>query len=79
MPHYRCEKFDEIFDFIVAYKIQNDGQSPTYREIMESCHLSSTSLVAYYLSRLVKAGKIAMNYYGTRSIRVPGGSWNYKP
>ncbi len=66
-----------IFDFIVQFKKEHDGNSPTNREIMDACKISSTSVVSYYLDLLVKAGLI--NRCGapgaSRMIEVAGGHW----
>jgi SOS-response transcriptional repressor LexA len=67
----------EVFDFIVRYKTDNDGLSPTYREIGEECGISSTSVVRYYLVKLQDGGLITFGKKG-RGIKVIGGRWSYE-
>ena len=71
-----CKK---IFDFIVTYKRNHDGNSPTGREIMDACNISSTSMVDFYLNELAKKGKIERlgGKGASRNIRVVGGSWTF--
>lgn len=68
-----------VFDWIVAYKITHNGNSPTIREIMEGVSfLSSTSNVRYYLDKLHDKGWIVAEEDGSsRNIVVVGGRWSY--
>ena len=68
----------QIFNWIVEYKTQHDGNSPTHRELMRACHMSSLSVVAYTLRRLERAGKITLagQRAQTRRIVVIGGEWH---
>lgn len=69
-----------IFEFIVEYKSQNDGNSPTIREIADGCGISSTSVVNYNLMKLAKFGIISLSHAGVaRKISVPGGFWAFRP
>ena len=68
----------EIYDFIIDYKIANDGLSPSIREIATACNISSTSIVDYHIGKLVDAGKIEMRSgigKKVRGIKVVGGLW----
>ncbi|MDI6770115.1 MAG: hypothetical protein QMD04_10640 [Anaerolineales bacterium] len=65
----------KVFEFIVAYKRANDGNSPSMREIMEACGITTLSLMDYILADLVDRGLILRS--GSRSIRVIGGQWDY--
>jgi SOS-response transcriptional repressor LexA len=72
----------KVFNFILTYKCQNDGNSPTFREIMDACRISSTSMVVYYLKQLEKMGMIRRPepVNGNRSsarIEIVGGSWKF--
>lgn len=67
-----------IFDFIVQYKQEHDGNSPTIREIGDAVGLRSSSTVNYYLQRLVKEKKIYIADNLSRSIEVIGGSWAFE-
>ena len=67
---------DRMFDFIVKYKTEHDGNSPSNREIGAAVGISSTSVVRYKLDELVRRGKIRPRIdRQTRSIEVVGGSW----
>ena len=69
--------YDAIFDFIVAYKEANDGNSPTIRTLQDRFEISSTSVVAYILKKLEKAGRITLNNNTGQLINVVGGRWSY--
>lgn len=73
------ERAIRIFKFIIAYKRNHDGNSPTIREIGRACGVSSTSMVRFYLDALTLAGKIEMagGPGSSRSILVKGGKWVY--
>lgn len=64
-----------IYRFIVDYKRQNDGVSPSMREIGRGVGLNSTNTVSLHLNTLKDAGMITMIYADSRSIRVNGGRW----
>lgn len=63
----------EIYDFIVRYKEQNAGTSPSYEEIMAGCNLSSKSTVGYHLDNLERQKKLVQ--LGVRNIKIPGEKW----
>lgn len=67
-----------IFNFIVAYKEQHDGNSPSSREIMDGTRVTSTSVVHYHLGVLERDGKIIQNRRTSRSIEIVGGTWTFK-
>jgi SOS-response transcriptional repressor LexA len=71
---------ERIYKYIVTYKRDHDGNSPTIREIMEECEISSTSMVVFYLNKLVGKGLIRrpeplMGSRFTTKIEVVGGKW----
>ena len=76
----RREPVERTYDFIAAYKGGHDGNSPTLREIMDGCRISSTSVVFYYLKKLEERGLIRRpepefgNRYASK-IEVVGGKW----
>lgn len=72
-----CEIREEMLRFIILFKQRHDGNSPTYREIMRSTGISSTSMVAYHLDKLERAGRIERPQMvgNTRVIEVVGGRW----
>ena len=62
-----------VLRFIIRYKMAHDGNSPSIREMGDACGVSSTSVVAYNLEKLERAGKIEID--GSRGIQVVGGRW----
>ena len=64
----------QLMEFIVAYKQANDGLSPTVRDMMDGCNLSSSSLVNHHIEVLVKQGKLRRVGYH-RNLAVVGGRW----
>lgn len=67
----------EVYWFIVEYKKANDGTSPTIREIMAGTDYNSTSAVRRTIMQLHDMGLIQVDYPNVRTIRVPGGSYQY--
>ncbi|MBW8034859.1 MAG: hypothetical protein FVQ79_04235 [Planctomycetes bacterium] len=71
---------ERILDFIIEYKRNHDGCSPTTRQIMKHCDISSTSVAAYHLNVLEHLGKIRRSPDRHKlNIEVIGGIWDYKP
>lgn len=66
---------ETVYEFIVKFKKEHDGNSPTIREIGAACNISSTSAVAYILKVLVRRGLITVD----RDISVVGAEWREKP
>ena len=67
-----------ILDFILNYKVQNDGNSPTLALLCEACQISSKSVAKNILNILEKQGKIAVSSRSQHNIRIiiPGASWH---
>ena len=68
----------QIYRFIVDYKAQHDGNSPTIRQIQRACGVNSTSVVVSLLNNLELQGLIRRPRNGTdksRNIEVVGGTW----
>ena len=63
---------DNIYQYIIDYKRNHDGNSPTRQEIKTYCGISSTSVVQYRLHKLEAKGLITVA--GGR-ISVVGGLW----
>jgi hypothetical protein len=63
---------DQVFEFIVRYKQEHDGLSPSLAEIASECQLSP-STVKYHLLVLERDRRIRV--IGRRSIEIPGGAW----
>jgi len=76
MKYYRDAVYvnmSAILNFIIRYKRENDGSSPTIRMIQQGCGISSTSMVHFYRRKLEELGLIA---FDGRSIIVTGGIWS---
>ncbi len=77
------ERQRAIFVFIVFYKIHNDGNAPSIREIARAAADSgagglSTSVVNYNLERLKDAGLITRDSR-PKSIKITGGHLRLTP
>lgn len=71
---------EKVYNFIIEFKTENDGCSPSIREICEHCEISSTSVTNYYLVQMVKEGRLAFIQKGkSRNIMVIGGKWGMEP
>ena len=68
------EATQAIFSFVVAHKRRHDGNSPSFRQIRRACNISSTSMVSFYLDKLVEEGRITLDT-GARLISVVGAEW----
>jgi SOS-response transcriptional repressor LexA len=66
-----------IYNFILKFKQDNDGLSPTFREIAAGVGLSSNNSVKYQIEKLVKFGLLeGLGGDGkARNIKVIGGQW----
>lgn len=72
------ETKDDVFDFIVRYKQNNDGNSPSMADIQNGCCIPSKSTVDIRLKELAEDGRILFGRFGrSRSIKVVGGKWSY--
>lgn len=66
--------------YIIRYKTESGGDSPTYREIMRAVGFTSQSVVYYNLNRLEARGYITRpGGAKSRCIAIPGGRWVYEP
>jgi len=68
------ESRDAVFEFLVLYKRQHDGNTPSTREIAAACCLS-TSGVNYHLTWLDIEDRIRVSRDGHRRVEIIGGSW----
>ena len=71
----RDERCKTLYAMIVAYKRTNDGNSPTFPELIEMTDISTKSLVSYHLQHLEEDGLIRRPPYLSRSIEVVGAEW----
>jgi len=68
----------DLLRYIVRYKTAHDGNSPTLREIMAACGISSMGTTRGILRRLVRDGFIRLpGRRDARAIEVIGGRWVY--
>ncbi len=65
------ERHQKIIDFIQDYQ-RKSKHPPSIREIGESCGISSTSVVNYYLDQLEKSGYIERDRKISRGVRLTG-------
>jgi len=65
------ERHQKIIDFIQDYQ-RKAKHPPSIREIGESCGISSTSVVNYYLDQLEKNGYIERDRKISRGVRLTG-------
>ena len=62
-------KWQSVYNYVVQYKANNDGLSPSVRDIASECDISSTSHVTYIIDGMED---LAMTQ---RGIKVRGGRW----
>jgi repressor LexA len=65
------ERHQRILDFIQEYQ-RKYKHPPSIREIGQSCGISSTSVVNYYLDQLEKSGSIERDRKISRGVRLTG-------
>lgn len=70
---------EAVYRFIVRYKRQHAGESPTRREIGAGVGIPTTSIVHHHLLMLERAGKIRLARPAgkARMIEIPGASWEF--
>ena len=69
------ESTDElIFQFLIAYKRDNDGNTPSTREIAAGCSVS-LSTTQYHLTQLQLKQRIRIVSQRPRQIEIVGGIW----
>lgn len=64
-----------IYNFIIAFKKDNDGNSPTLREIARAAGISSSEATLYHLRKLERRGLIKRLPEKSRGIKVIGAEW----
>ncbi len=60
-----------VLDFIKKFKDENDGNSPSHREIIEGTNIQSTGHLTFVLEKLEQFGRINVKK-GHRSITIRG-------
>ena len=61
------ERLQTIEQYIVEYQKEN-GQSPTYRQIMQAMNMSSLNLVQRYVKALENVGRITRSKLGNIEV-----------
>lgn len=64
---------DRILNYVIEYKSKNNGNSPSYAQIMKACRISSKSEVKRILEIMASSGLLKRNGY--RSIEIPNSEW----
>ena len=70
-----------VLDFIIGYKSQHDGNSPSTRQIAAALGGMSTNTIAKRLASLLEMDRIRMPEGiagAARCIEVVGGEWKYE-
>ncbi len=70
---------EAIYRYIIRYKRQHAGDSPTRREIGAGVGISTPSTVHHHLVMLERSGKIRLSRPAgkARMIEIPGASWQF--
>lgn len=66
---------ERVFEFVVAYKKEHDGNSPSLREIADACHIV-VSGAYYHLSRLELDNRVRISGPRSRTIEIVGATWS---
>ena len=66
----------EVYNYIVAFKTKNNGNSPTLRQIKANTACGSTSTVQTKLKDLESINLIERDYAVSKGIIVIGGVWS---
>lgn len=66
---------DALYDFIIAYKREYGGRSPTHVDLAAALGLKSKSNVRGRLERLAASGRIVLAGNDSRNIAIPGERW----
>jgi SOS-response transcriptional repressor LexA len=72
MNHPLPSTRERIYAYIIRYKADSGGASPSVREIMRALNLSSTSIVSYHIQALAADGRIIREGY---HLSIPGERW----
>ena len=65
-----------LFEFIISYKESHDGNSPTYREMVDGIGVHSTNTIFQYIRKMEKYGLIKMV---DGKMCLTEGKWSYDP
>jgi repressor LexA len=67
------DRSEEILAFIKQYT-ERERRPPSWREIQVAVGVKSSSTVAYYLNKLISAGKLEKKGFLARGVAIPSGS-----
>ena len=69
----------DILQFVISYKMQHDGLTPSLREIADRYSGMSSSTASRFLAELADAGELTPIERSGRivSYRVPGWRWGH--
>lgn len=73
----KSDSRERVFTFLIEYKHEHDGNTPTLKEIGEACCLS-ISTVYYHLLVLELENRIQRTGERLRNIEIVGGEWNFE-
>jgi len=65
-----------IFQFLVDYKRQHDGNTPSTHDLAEGCSVS-ISTANYHLTQLQLKNRIRILEQRPRQIEIMGGTWGF--
>jgi SOS-response transcriptional repressor LexA len=70
------DRQQRILDYVTV-TITRDDRSPSLNEIRQACNISSTSVVAYNLDRLIERGRLVRigELNDVRRVRLPTNPW----
>lgn len=68
----------DVFRFIVKTKRENNGNSPSMKDIMQEFGIPSQSNVKHIYGELIAMGKITVVPGVSRSINVIGSEWIFE-
>jgi len=66
---------EKLLFFIIRYKEENNGNSPSYREMCVGIDAGSTAVIQYHITKLEADGHIIVNRNKARSITIPNSQW----
>ena len=69
------KKLTRVLEFIIDYKVANNGNSPTYRAIRDAVGYKSICAIGPALEKLKRLGLIKYHQNKASHIEVVGGKW----
>jgi SOS-response transcriptional repressor LexA len=74
--YHTHQRTEQVYRFIVRYKRESGGVSPSMSEIARGTGIASNSTVNYHLCKLEESGRIVRDVGGrARHISIPGERW----